>query len=119
MIHLYDDFSIYVSSTLLPHYIFLNYWSKGLKLFAEHQVHTDDSLLFYYGTKVGFVIEDYTAENGFGQHTQKYGTILKANLGIDYDLKEYQKLSFEGSHSQDELHQLRESQVKVGYQYKF
>ncbi|MGB5965600.1 MAG: hypothetical protein WBF77_12800 [Sulfurimonadaceae bacterium] len=65
------------------------------------------------------MIEDYTAKNGFGPNAEKYGTIIKANLRMDYDLKEYQKLSFEGSHSQNELHQQVESQVRIGYQYKF
>lgn len=86
---------------------------------AEHQIHADEYLVFYYGTKVGFLIEDYTAENGFGPNAEKFGTIVKANLGMDYDLKDYQKVSFEGSHSQDELHQQVESQVKIGYQYRF
>ena len=86
---------------------------------AEHHIHADDSLLFYYGTKVGFVIEDHTASNGFGPNTENYGTIFKANLGIDYDLKSLQKLSFKGSHSQDELHDHAESQIKIGYHYKF
>ena len=86
---------------------------------AEHQIHANDCLVFYYGTKIGFVIEDYTAKNGFGQNSEQYGTIIKANLGMDYDLKSFQKLSLEGSHVQDELHKQIESQIKVGYQYKF
>ena len=86
---------------------------------AEHQIHADECLVFYYGTKIGFIIEDYTAENGFGPNSEKYGTIIKANLGMDYDLKSLQKLSFEGSHSQDELHKQTESQIRVGYQYRF
>ena len=86
---------------------------------AEHQIHADDCLLFYYGTKVGVVIEDHTAENGFGQNAEKYGTIIKANLGVDYDLKDYQKLSFEGSHSQNDLHRQIESRLNLRYHYRF
>ena len=86
---------------------------------AEHQIHADEYLVFYYESKVDFVIEDYTAENGFGPNAEKYATIIKANLGMDYDLKDHQKVSFEGSHFQDELHQQVESQVKIGYQYRF
>ena len=88
-------------------------------LVAEHQIHTDGCLLFYYGTKIGYVIEDYTAENGFGPDAEKHGAIIKANLGVEYDLKRYQKLSVEGSHSQNELFDQVQSQVKIGYQYKF
>lgn len=88
-------------------------------LTAEHQIHADRCLVFYYGTKIGFVIEDYTADNGFGVDAEQYGMIFRANMGINYDLKEAQLLSFEGSHSQDELHQQVESQVRLGYQYKF
>jgi hypothetical protein len=40
-------------------------------LIAEHQIHADRCLVFYYGTKVGFVIEDYTADNGFGPDTEQ------------------------------------------------
>jgi len=86
---------------------------------AEHQIKTDDCLLFYYGTKVGFVAEDYTAENGFGQNAEKLGTIFKANFGMDYDIKKYQKLSFEGNNSKKELHQQLESLIKIGYLYNF
>ena len=88
-------------------------------LIAEHQIHADRCLLFYYGTKVGFVIEDHTADNGFGPDTEQYGMIFRANMGINYDLKKFQKLSLEGSHSQDGLHQQVESLVQIGYQYKF
>ena len=88
-------------------------------LVAEHQIHTDGCLLFYYGTKIGYVIEDYTAENGFGVNAEKHGAIIRANLGVEYDLKQYQKLSFEGSHSQSELFEQVESQITIGYQYKF
>lgn len=88
-------------------------------LIAEHQIHADRCLVFYYGTKVGFVIEDYTSDNGFGPDTEQYGMIFRANMGMNYDLKESQMLSFEGSHSQDELHHQIESQVRIGYQYKF
>lgn len=88
-------------------------------LIAEHQIHADRCLVFYYGTKVGFVIEDYTADNGFGPDTEQYGMIYSANMGINYDLQESQTLSFEGSHSQDELHHQVESLVRIGYLYKF
>ena len=86
---------------------------------AEHQIHADDCLVFYYGTKVGVVIEDHTAENGFGPNAEKYGTIIKANLGVNYDLRDYQKLSFEGSHSQNDLYRQIESRLKLRYQYRF
>jgi len=88
-------------------------------LVAEHQIHAEGCLVFYYGTKVGFVIEDYTAANGFGPDAEKFGTIFEANLGMDYDIQKYQKLSLEGSRSQNEMHNQLDSQVKVGYQYKF
>jgi len=88
-------------------------------LVARHQIRADDCLIFYYGTKVGFVIGDYTAENGFGPHIDNFSTIINANLGIDYDLKTHQKVSFEGSRSQDEYNGHVESYVKVGYRYKF
>ena len=88
-------------------------------LMAEHQIHADRCLVFYYGTKIGFVIEDYTAENGFGQDAAEHGTFIEANLGVDYQIKKYQTLSFEGSHTQNELQNQIGSQVTVGYQYKF
>ncbi len=88
-------------------------------LMAEHQIHADRCLVFYYGTKIGFVIEDYTAENGFGQEAIEHGTIIEANLGVDYQIEKYQTLSFEGVHSQNELQNQIESQITVGYQYKF
>ena len=84
-------------------------------LVAEYQLHTDKSLNFYYGTMLGLVYESYTAENGFGQDAEQYG----ANIGVNYDLQQYQQLSFEGSHSQDELHQQINSQFKLQYQYTF
>ena len=86
---------------------------------AEHQIHADDCLVFYYGTKVGVVTEDYTAQNGFGPDAEKYSTVIKANLGVNYDLRDYQKLSLEGSRSQDDLHRQTESRLKFGYRYKF
>ena len=88
-------------------------------LVAEHKIHAFDHLLFYYGTHLGYVIEDYTAENGFGPVTQEFGMVFQANVGMDYQFKESQKLSFQGSHSQDELRHLEESIVKFGYEYKF
>lgn len=88
-------------------------------LVAKHQIHADNCLEFYYGTMLGLVFENYTADNGFGQDTQQYGKVLKANIGVNYDLQKFQKLSFEGSHAQDELHQQASSQVKLQYQYTF
>ena len=88
-------------------------------LVAEHQIHADRCFVFYYGTKVGFVIEDYTAENGFGQDAAEHGAFIEANLGVDYQIKKYQTLSFEGSHTQNELQNQIGSQVTVGYHYKF
>lgn len=86
---------------------------------AEHQIHAEGCLVFYYGTKIGFVSEDYTAENGFGPYAEKFGTIIEANLGMNYDIQKYQKLSLEGVRSQNELHNQLDSLIKVGYQYKF
>jgi hypothetical protein len=88
-------------------------------LIAEHQIHANQHVVFYYGTKVGFIMEECTAANGFGPSAEKFGTILKTNLGMDYDIKVYQKLSFEGSHSQNEIYRQIENQVKIAYQYEF
>jgi len=88
-------------------------------LVAEHKIQAFDHLLFYYGTHLGYVIEDYTAENGFGPVAQEFGMVLQANIGMDYQFKTSQKLSFQGSHSQDELRQVEESIFKFGYEYKF
>ncbi len=88
-------------------------------LVAKHQIRADHCLLFYYGTKVGFVKGDYTAENGYGPQIDSFATIINTNLGLDYDLKASQKLSFEGSRSQDEYTGHVESYVKVGYRYRF
>ncbi len=88
-------------------------------LTAEQQFHADEDLLFYYGTKVGFITEDYTAENGFGPDTESFGTAIEANVGVNYTLKDFQHITFEGNHLQDALHQQEENKVKIGYQYKF
>lgn len=88
-------------------------------LSAEHQLKADEDLLFYFGTKVGFIAEDYAAENGFGPDIESFGTALEANIGVNYTLKDLQHISFEGKHLQDALHQQRENKVKIAYQYSF
>ena len=88
-------------------------------LSAEHQLQADEDLLFYFGTKVGFIAEDYAAENGFGPDIESFGTALEANVGLNYTLKDFQHISFEGKHLQDALHQQRENKVKIAYQYSF
>jgi len=86
---------------------------------AEHQLYSDSQLLFYYGTKFGIVTEDHTAENGFGPETDNFGTVVEANMGLHYNLKEYQHLTLEGSRTQDDLHQQSESRLNMSYRYKF
>ncbi len=88
-------------------------------LTAEHQLQADENLLFYYGTKVGFIAEDYAAENGFGPDIERFGTALEANVGLNYTLKDFKHITLEGNHLQDALHQQRENKVKIAYQYDF
>ena len=88
-------------------------------LVAEHQFHADRDLLLYYGTKIGFVAEDYTAENGFGPDTESVGTVLEANIGLNYSSEDVKHITLEGNRIQDALHQESESRFKIGYQYKF
>lgn len=68
---------------------------------------------------IGVVFENYTAGNGFGQETQQYGAVLKANIGIKYNLQGLQQLSFEGSHAENQLHQQVSKHLKRQYEYSF
>ncbi len=88
-------------------------------LVMEHHIQTESALVLHYGTRVGVVFEDYTATNGFGPNSDQYGTIIEANLGFDYDIQEYQTLSFKGSRSQNDLEHLIGTQLRVMYEYKF
>ena len=88
-------------------------------LVAEHQIHAEGCLLFYYGTKVGLVFEDYASPNGFGPTPDQYGIIIKANAGIKYSITDYQQLSFEGSHTQEQIHHDPQSKVNIAYNYSF
>ena len=85
----------------------------------EHQIKAQDYLLLHYGTRLGLVIEDYTAENGFGPDAEAYGFVMQANIGMDYLLQNYQTLSLEGTHSQNQILSDAQSQVKLKYQLKF
>ncbi|WP_345977631.1 hypothetical protein [Sulfurimonas sp. HSL3-7] len=88
-------------------------------LIAAHQFQPDDDLLFYIGTKLGFIAEEYTAENGFGPDTESFGTAIEANIGLNYALKDFQHITLEGNHLQDALHQQKENKVTIAYQYDF
>lgn len=88
-------------------------------LVAEHQIRAEGCLLFYYGTKIGLVIEDYAAANGFGPTPDQYGVIIKANAGVKYNMTDYQQLSFEGSHTQEQLQHDPQSKVNIAYNYSF
>ena len=90
---------------------------------AEHHIYATSGLFFYYGTKVGLVIEDHTAKNGFGPNAELYGLVYKADAGISYHVDNYYTLNgtfkLEGSHAVNELAQQEESLLNLGYQYKF
>ena len=86
---------------------------------VAHQIKADGCLLFYYGTRLGLVMEDYAAQNGFGPDAEAYGLVMQANVGVDYLLQDYQTLSFEGSHSENKMIHDAESQVKFQYQLEF
>ena len=90
---------------------------------AQHQIYADSCLFFYYGTKVGLVIEDYVADNGFGPESEQYGLIYKADAGISYkpdsDYASNGTLTLEGSHTVNELEQQRESLINFAYRYQF
>ncbi len=86
---------------------------------AKHQINSDGPVILHYGTKVGLITEGYTADNGFGQAAENYGPVFEANIGLDYDLHNVQKLSFEGSRAKDDLHQQIENQIVVSYRYNF
>ncbi len=88
-------------------------------LSIEHQIQAENDLIFHYGTCVGLIVEDYTAQNGFGPNADEMGLIIEANLGVDYILQDYQTLSLEGSHSQNQLIDVAEQQIQFNYQYKF
>ena len=86
---------------------------------AEHQIQANNHLIFYYGTKVGLIVEDHVSEHGFGPDAQQYGTIMMTNLGIDYKLDLRHKLSMQGLHTQDDLHQQSNSRFNLNYTYWF
>jgi len=90
---------------------------------AQHQIYADSCLFFYYGTKVGIVLEDYAAENGFGPKPDQYGFLYKADAGISYKLGKYYTvkgvLNLEGSRIINELNHFSESMIHLGYRYRF
>jgi len=88
-------------------------------LVAGHQIHADESLQLYYGTKLGVVTESYTAENGYGPDTENAATVLELDMGLQYALKDLEHLTLEGSRQQNALHQQRENLITIGYQHKF
>jgi len=88
-------------------------------LSIEHQIETNSAILFHYGTCVGLIFEDYTAQNGFGPSADDYGLIIEANIGVDYQLENYQTLSLEGTRSQNQILDAMESRLQFNYLYKF
>ncbi|MCJ7764753.1 MAG: hypothetical protein MUP09_02310 [Thiovulaceae bacterium] len=88
-------------------------------LVAEHQLKADRHLLLYYGTKVGFVSEACTGENGFVPGAKSLGTVIEANIGMHYSLKNFRHISLEGNHIQDAHLQQTQRQFKIGYHYRF
>ena len=85
----------------------------------EHHIKAANSLTFYYGTCLGFVTEDYTADNGFGPEAEEFGLVMETSIGIDYNFENYQSISLEGSHSQNKMLHDNENSTQVKYQYKF
>jgi len=88
-------------------------------LVAKHQLRTEGCLIFYYGTKIGLVYEDYTTSNGFGPTPQQYSVIIKANAGLKYQVSDHQQLSFEGSRTEEQLRDHTQSKISLGYNYRF
>jgi len=86
---------------------------------VEHQIKAKDYLLFHYGTRFGLVIEDYTAENGFGPNAEAYGFVMQASVGMDYILQGYQTISLEGIHSKNQIVSNAQSKIRFKYQFKF
>jgi hypothetical protein len=88
-------------------------------LIIEHHIESDNALLFHYGTCVGLIFEEHTAQNGFGPTADEYGLMIEANLGVDYKLKNHQTLSLKGTRSQNQLLDAMESRVQFKYFYQF
>jgi len=87
---------------------------------AQHNIKADDNtFLFYYGTKVGVVTEDFTAANGFGPALEEFALVFNANMGFDFDIDKFQVITLEGSHIEDGLRSEIENIVTIGYELKF
>ncbi len=89
-------------------------------LVAQHEIIADNNtFLFYYGTKIGFVTEDFTATNGFGPALDEFALVFKANMGFDFDINKFQVITLEGSHIEESLRNGTEDLVTIGYKLKF
>jgi len=90
---------------------------------AEHHIYADRCLFFYYGTKIGLVVEDYASDNGFGPEPEQYGLLYKADAGVNYKLGTHYALqgliNLEGSHTVNDLDKQTESSVHLSYRYSF